>query len=137
MEYNKKYTKLNKKTINAVRKAILEKRIFRVNSVERLEILDTLLSELSEIYGVDKPRLAVTTINEGYYDLMTNTIYLSNKLSLVTLLHEFKHGLQHLKHLQNSENIARGWSISLFSLASKKHFERAINKNLIIHQKEV
>lgn len=138
MEYNLKYQHIKPAVINAVKKVIIEDRIFKRTHTERFIILDRLLNKLCEIYNIPedkKPKLLLTTFSDGFYNMIDNSINLNDKLSLITLLHEFKHFLQIANNKPNSEDIARGYSISLFYLASEKHFNRAIRKGLIFHQK--
>jgi len=68
------------------------------------------------------------------YDSNTNTIHLF-KLSLITFLHEFKHSLLKAKGKRQTETRARGYSISLFYQASERHYNRAVRKGLIFHEK--
>ena len=138
-EYNLKYKHIKHEVINAVRKAIIEKRIFKQNQNDRFNILKDLLKELCEIYNINeqqKPNLKITELaTDGFYNSEENSINLNKKLSLITFLHEFKHFLQIITHKENSEEIARGYSISLFYKSSPRHFERALRKGFIIHQK--
>jgi hypothetical protein len=135
-QYNTQYTRIKQNTISAVRHAIIEQRIFKAQEEQRYNILRELNAKLCEIYNLI-PCEIVTAINtDGFYNPLARVIALNKKLSLITFLHEFKHFLQHERHAHNSEEIARAWSISLFYLASEKHFNRALRKGLIIHQKE-
>ncbi len=137
MEYHKEYTKINEKTIKAVRKTI-KKGLFKCNDNVRFCLLKELLKELEAVYNVQfKIKLLIEDNTDGYYNPHTKTIVLNSKLSLITLLHEFKHALQHLNNRTNSENIARGWSLSVYYKATPRLFERAVNKGLIIHQREL
>lgn len=137
-DYYLKYKNFNPKVINAVKKIIFEKKIFKASYKERFNILEELLKDLCEIYKIPYekiPKLNITNKGRGFYNLNTNKIYIDNNLSLITLLHEFKHFLQHINNKTNNEEIARGYSISLFYLCSPKHFINAVKKGLIIHQK--
>jgi len=55
------------------------------------------------------------------------------KPSMVTFLHEFKHGLQDMTGKKNSEVIARGWSLSVFAQASPRHYNRAVARGLLFY----
>jgi hypothetical protein len=128
--YDKKYTKIKPDTIEAVRKIILEDRYFKKDAEQKMILLQDLLSKLNVIYGTNTTLRQTTEQTSGYYRLSDRQISL-NKLSLVTFLHEFKHGLQHQRGLQNNENIARGWSVSLFKLSSLRHYDRAVARGLL------
>jgi len=72
----------------------------------------------------------------GHYNVSANKIAI-NKPSLVTYLHEFCHYKRiHLKQ-KNTEHIARGWSISLFYLATPKLCLKSIKSGKIIHQNRI
>lgn len=138
MEYNLKYTKIKPSVINAVRETILEHKFFKQNQTTKFVLLVNLKDKLSELYNIDydnKPTLIIVNNTDGYYNPIENVIALNNKLSLITFLHEFKHFLQIIQHKPNSENIARSYSLSLFYQASPRHFKRALEKGLILHQK--
>jgi len=72
----------------------------------------------------------------GVYNRPTNLIRLE-KTSLVTYLHEFYHQFMHITGVANTEEKARGWSLSVYHLAAPKLFAKAIEKRLILHQKEM
>ena len=141
MEYHLNYKNINIKIIELVRKAIITDRIFKKKGLERVNILINLKNNLCEVYKIqkDKQPLLKPSLkfnNMDYYDKKTYSIYLNHdKLSLITFLHEFKHFLQHHFNKPNNEKIARGYSISLFYIASPRHFKKALQKGLILHQK--
>ena len=136
-QYHLKYKQLNKKAIKLISVMINEGSFFKRDKSTKEILLNIINQELSKIYHIKTPYLEFNAENDGYYNQDDNTINLNSKLSLVTFLHEFKHAIQYLKGLPNNEEIARGWSLSLFYLASPKHFENAVRKGLIFHQKEI
>ena len=69
-------------------------------------------------------------MGSGFYNQETNHIELPH-YSVVTLLHEFKHAMQHLTNQPQNEEVARGWSLSLFYKAAPKHFKRAVERAII------
>lgn len=154
MEYHLKYKNIKAETVEAVRKAIIEDKIFRKEGEDRLRVLRALNEKLCLIYNVNPCELVMTPnfYGVGQYQAENNKIVFNEKLSLVTFLHEFKHFLRHrvdrivptaqnilemFAGISKEEEIARGWSISLFYKASEKHFRRALEKGLIIHQKAI
>ena len=135
-QYQHKYKHLKKESIALVKHLILDKKFFRQDEVNKLILLDFLNKELCKIYNTKEIcKIKIDTYNDGYFNFFNGIIALSHKVSLITFLHEFKHFLQTQRNKENSEEIARGWSISLFFQASPKHFFRALNKGLILHQK--
>lgn len=132
--YKEKYKQIDTRTIRAVRR-IIKKGLFKAKPELRLELLKQLNKELSKIYNVEEPKIiADNCCGDGMYAPFGDTICLNNKLSLVTYLHEFKHQLQHKKERANNEEIARGWSISVFYRATPTLYENAVKKGLIIHE---
>ena len=89
-------------------------------------------------------KLPVTTIEYleilqsrmGCYNRTLNLIAL-NKPSLVTYLHEFYHMKSNLLQQSNTEELAKGWSHSIFYLATPKLFINAIDKGLLLWQKKI
>jgi len=133
MTYCDRYKKIREETIFVVNTLIKRYKYFRRTESKKLILLKIVLGRLNDIYKT-KTKLKTTKIKtDGYYNLLDKTIYL-NKLSLVTFLHEFKHSLQHQKGKKNNEEIARGWSVSLFKLASPRHYERAVKKKLLLYE---
>lgn len=135
MTYKDKYTHIKKETINIIRILIKTFHYYKFDDKHKFYALRYALFKLNEIYKTDTKLKRMNNVMRlllanGYYNHLNKTIYL-NKLSLVTFLHEFKHSLQHQKGKKNSENIARGWSVSLFALASPYHYERAKRKGLL------
>jgi len=72
----------------------------------------------------------------GRYDDSNHSIII-DKPSLVTYLHEVYHYLAHTKCLVNSEDLARGYSISLYFVATPNLCENAILSGKIIHQNKL
>lgn len=137
MKYHLNYKHINPKVIIAIRKVITEDKIFKKKELNRVIVLMDLKNKLCDIYNIDKNKIPhlYPTKKDGYYNPIKNGIYINrDKLSLITFLHEFKHFLQHYFNKTNSENIARGYSLSAFYQASPKHFKRALEKGLILHQ---
>jgi hypothetical protein len=140
-EYNLIFnkTQIARVSILAVRKAVKSGLFKKEKSVvERQKIIRDLNEELSNIYNL--PILHIDFVDgwvmTGSYCASKKKIIL-NKTSLTTFLHEFYHYKADVKGLENTEELARGWSLSLFYLATPKLFENAVSKGLIIHQKEI
>jgi hypothetical protein len=137
-QYHKmfKKTDFNREAILAVRSAI-KAGLFREPVETKRIIISNLNQSLCEIYNLDQ--LPIEYI-EGYESLGSfngNKIVL-NKTSLVTFLHEFFHYLSHATNcFPNSEENARGWSISLYYCATPKLCTAAIQKGLIVHQQTI
>lgn len=138
-KYNLMFENINKDAIIAVKGAIKTDGLFRAKTLAEKEIIiQQLHNNLCAIYEL--PLIELVYIKNyfatGQYNNLLNKIIL-NKPSLVTYLHEFCHFKNITKHQKNSEDIARGWSISLFYLATPKLCIKAINSGKIIHQSEI
>lgn len=138
MTYKEQYKNIKSATIELVKTFIKDKRAWNKPSEELNKNYIELLEKLSLIYGIETPQLKVLSISEiegfyGCYSPIDNIIVLP-KYSLVTLLHEFKHALQHHKNKINNEEVARGWSISLFYLSSEKAYNNAVRKGLLFYE---
>ena len=89
------------------------------SEMKKFESLQYMLKNLGNIY--DKP-VRVKYIRENssaYYNTGNRTIYLNKPLSIISALHEFAHHI-----FGNSELQACRWSISIFSKAFPKAYDK-------------
>ena len=135
--YHKMFDEIEPEVIKEVR-SIIKKGLFKKeNSVEiRQNLIIELNKNLSTFYGFREPKIRFIDDFVFIGQTRKNEIIL-NKPSLVTFLHEFAHYKFIKKKEQNSEERARGWSISCFYLATPKLCQSAIEKGLILHQKSM
>jgi len=138
-QYHLKYKNIKPATINAVKKTI-KKGLFKKENTRLFKelLVQDLHFNLCEIYNLNYKELnfVKTEICICNYNHINEQITL-NKPSLISYLHEFKHFLDiKTKGITNEKN-ARSFSISLFYLASPNLFKNAVEKGLIIHQKEI
>lgn len=71
----------------------------------------------------------------GFYNQLTNEIHMSYP-SIITLLHEFRHAMQHQRcagDWRDAEDDARGWSLSLYYLAAPRTLERLVREGRVLH----
>ena len=108
MEYHKQYKNIKPGVIYII-KTILKKkynlRYYKRDNDGKMFILNEVLKRLCELYNIaseNKPTLKIKKNTYGYYSPINNTIALSEKLSLITFLHEFKHFLQHINNKSNT-----------------------------------
>ena len=133
--------KVKKKIVQIVRGLIKEKRFFRQNLDKKKDMLFEAFKEFQEVYGVsgrmvieninaDKPGV---TFSQYIYE---NSLILLDKPSLVNFLHEFRHLLQFNKYRKIDTDAlevdARLWSLNVFKKASKRAYENAEKKGLLI-----
>jgi len=124
--------------IKRVRRLIKEQQFFKQSPEDKLKLLKELSNDLSIIYRVNDISDIIIIpglLSYGSY-YSNNRIIQLNKPSLVTFLHEFKHHLNHEQQQNNSfdkeEDTARGFSQSLYFLATPKLFMDAYNRGLIV-----
>jgi hypothetical protein len=127
--------------IDATRK--LTKVIWKNRSKqEKLETIVAWLMVVSNVLDIEIPSIEWET-NEllamftggGCYNSDTRHIRIY-KLSLTTLLHEYRHHMQNVMNIHNEsieerEEDARAWSCSLFYIASPEKFENAMRKGIL------
>ena len=137
-DYKDTYKKIKPETVQLIRKFIEEKKAWNKGSFEsKMNDYRTLLTNLCAVYKVSIPQFFVNPKDKnlkamrGFYNPANDVIGM-HKFSLVTFLHEFKHMLQHKTGKINDEEVARGWSVSLFYQASPKAYERAVRKGLLL-----
>jgi hypothetical protein len=139
VQYNKMFTNIEKDSIIKVRDAIKSGLFKKEKSTqEKQDIIKYLHTQLCAIYEIPNIEILFDdSVSEvyGQFDILNNRIRVKNT-SLVTYLHEFYHYRQHMKRQENTEDGARGWSISLYFLAAPRLCRSAIERGLIIHQKE-
>lgn len=139
MAYKDAYKNIKSEVIALVKDFIEVQKPWRGTEDEKKVKFMTLLQQLCVKYEITVPTLRVDANDEflqqahGSYDLDSDTISLP-KYSLVTFLHEFKHMLQCKQSKPNNEEVARGWSLSLFYQASPKAYETARRKGLLLFE---
>ena len=141
MEYHKMFdkTQIERPVVLAVRKAIKSGLFKKENSIDlKKQVIKDLHIELCRIYELPVIEIEYQENywSVGSYSIDEKKIFL-NKTSLVTYLHEFFHYWRIEKKLKNSEELARGWSISLYFLATPKLCTSAIENGLILHQNKI
>lgn len=99
----------------------------------------TWLKEMSMLYRIPMPLLFITeNCGSGCYDPTVNAIFLP-KFSVATLAHEFRHALQFrkpirgIRNMEQAEEDARGWSVSLIYRADQRFYERAKERGLLLY----
>jgi len=132
--YHLAYTVIKPEVVKRLRDFIVKDRPWRGTAEEKQVKFDALLHDLSEIYAIPQPTLHISdpehAMGSGFFNGTSNHIELPH-YSVVTTLHEFKHALQHHLHQPQNEEVARGWSLSLFYHAAPKHFKTAVERGIV------
>jgi len=137
-QYHKFYSKekIERPVVLLIRAAIKAGFFKEKEFNKKLEILNSLHKALCEFYKLDviKVNVIENYLGTGKYNWILKEIFI-DKISLVTYLHEFYHyKAMSLNQKENTEDNARGWSISLFYLATPNLCRTAIENNKIMHQ---
>jgi rRNA maturation protein Nop10 len=132
--YHVAYTQLKPAVVKIVRDFIVKARPWRGTAEEKQQKFEAVIKKLARHYNIRPPTVHISdpehAMGSGFYNRETNHIELPH-YSVVTLLHEFKHAMQHLTNQPQNEEVARGWSLSLFYKAAPKHFKRAVDRAII------
>lgn len=141
MKYHRRYKHFNKKTLRATKELI--KNWGNDTEEKNLTKMKKWIREVSEIYQINFPMLKIIThAGDGCYSPLLNEIYMA-RLSIVTLLHEFRHAMQaqgkapqFCRHQPweakgGAEDDARAWSLSLYYKVAPRSFKRLASQNQI------
>jgi len=135
LQYHKMFSDIERPVILAVRNTI-KSGLFKVETEEKKKLILQLHTELCRIFNL--PTIPIE-FEDGFLGagrfLIGEKKLILDKPSLVTFLHEFCHYKSTELKQTNSEEVARGWSISLFYLATPNICKSSIRKGLIIHQR--
>ena len=139
VQYHLMFKEIEQETLIAVREIIKEGLFKQDKSVEDKKILIQKLNDkLCNIYQL--PIIPIlyeeNCFGVGRYNSQQDIILL-NKTSLVTFLHECFHRKASIKKEENTEELARGWSHSVYFKATPILFANAVNKGLLIWQKSM
>lgn len=141
MKYHRRYKHFNKKTLRATKELI--KNWGADGEEKNLAKMKKWIREVSEIYQINFPMLKIIGYaGDGCYSPLLNEIYMA-RLSIVTLLHEFRHAMQAqgkapqyrrhqpLEAKGGAEDDARAWSLSLYYKVAPRSFKRLASQNQI------
>lgn len=140
--YHLRFTKFHTKTIEAT-KNLFALRPSGLTDSERAEAFKNWVDNISEIYGMDKPDFYWDEEADygggGFYRPLDHSITMSpNHPSIVTLIHETRHALQHKEKgapmiTRDIERDARAWSLSLYYKVKPNLFKRLVTEGRIFH----
>ena len=142
--YHLRFTNFNQATLDAT-DAYFRSNPWKGDSAHKLAKAQRWVDTVAAIYGIDAPTVAIVEPAEcsgmGCYLPTSNQIRLP-KVSVTTLLHEFRHAMQHLTPCRmvqaiygdaRHEEDARAWSLSLFWLVRPDRFARMVSAGRILY----
>ena len=121
-------------------KEIVSKGYYDKDKQTKQRWLLELIKAICDHYDITYPTLNIISNSRNYYQVRSETINL-NKPSMVSMLHELRHHIQHKANKQykdhNEEEDARAWSLRVFKLACPGSFKRSVKAGNIQHIKWV
>lgn len=117
-----------------LRKLIKENQYYKQSTEKKMELLNNFHQHLCKIYNLQYQSIFLVEDHPfiGSYNVLNHKIEI-NKPSIITYLHEFYHFKANIKRLKNSEELARGWSHSLFYRAAPKMYKQAKLTGKLLH----
>lgn len=147
MNYHTKFANIKDSAIGLTY-MLFSPEFFDKSDEDKLKHMNDWLRAMSAIYDVPNPLLVLSTPEEcdlGEYiptddsvDALYGKIVLP-KLSVVSLIHEFRHHLQvneaakYSSAGKDNEEDARAWSLSLLYLARPAMFKQSVKKGYILY----
>ncbi len=102
----------------------------RLKPEERLRAMRDLVAELAGVYKIEPPGVKTASLG-GRKGMYQNGVIYLEKLSIITLLHEFAHAA-----FGHSEYKAVEWSVNLFRKVFPKQFEKLEPKGHTLVKKD-
>lgn len=140
--YHKRFTRFNQATLDAT-DALFSSRPSQMTQPEREAAFSEWVEKVSEAYGMEVPAFHWDTEADmgggGFYRPSDHSITMSpNHPSITTLIHEFRHALQHKRKGAamvdpDVEIDARAWSLSLYHTVRPRLFDRLVREGRIFH----
>jgi len=132
-QYHTQFKNIDKRAIRLVR-TIIKRGLFKsTNTLEfKKDLIKDLHLGLCDIYNLEVIPLE---INSNLFNCYRHIGKIElDKPSLISYLHEFRHYFEIKRKGRTTEKTARGYSISLYFLATPNLCINAINRGFIIHQ---
>lgn len=126
--------KVKKLAVKAV-KDIVEQGFYQQDSETQWEWLKALSARICDGYNIHPPKLVKS--DSEVYNSRQQTIGLPKTHSIISLLHELRHHIQHQANKRykdhNVEEDARAWSLRVFKLACPGSFKRSVFNGKVKH----
>jgi hypothetical protein len=140
--YHLRFRNFHARALTATQQ-LLRARPSQLDETGRHEVFRAWVDEISDIYGMERPDLQWDTDADmgggGFYRAADHSITMSpNHPSVVTLIHETRHALQHKQCgapmiTDDVERDARAWSLSLYFRVRPNQFTRLARAGRIFH----
>lgn len=140
--YHVRFRNFHRQTLDAT-KDLFRARPSQLTPDERHEVFKTWVFKISDIYGMERPTFHWDTAADagggGFYRPSDHSITMSpNHPSVITLIHETRHALQHKEKgapmvSRDVELDARAWSLSLYYKVRPNLFKRLVREGKVFH----
>ena len=145
MAYHTRFTHLHPKVISRTA-TLVRAKPWAADDEAQEYMAREFVTDLAAVYGFDVPDVqiratdSIAFITDGYFDPGTWKIVLP-RFSVVTLLHEFRHAMQHADvagatfwpDRMENEHDARAWSCSVFYRAAPRRFRRMAREGRLLY----
>lgn len=130
MSYSRRFRHLDPRVIELTRD-LVRARPWTLGPNAQLALARRWVEGAARVYRVEPPEVVWGSALLGGYAPSLHRIVLQEdrQLSVVTLLHEFRHSLQEVA----SEDDARAWSLSLFRRAAPRRFRRMVELGRLLY----
>lgn len=140
--YHKRFANFKTQALETT-KELFRLRPSQLTQEERKVAFKNWVDQMSDLYEMERPTFHWDTEADlgggGFYRPADHSITMSpNHPSVVTLIHEFRHALQHKQKGaamvdRDVEIDARAWSLSLYYQCKPRLFERLVREGKIFH----
>lgn len=144
--YSKVFTKIKPEAVK-ITKELIKSGIWKsdITNEDKAIYMGIWVQKMSALYGFNVPKFyfiggkdgarEYKRTGGGCYFPELDEMYVFKKPSLTTLLHEFRHVMQHkanVKRFRNdAEEDARAWSCSLYRTAAPNSYKKAMEKGIM------
>lgn len=140
--YHIRFRNFHRQTLDAT-KDLFRARPSQLTADERHIVFKNWVDKISDIYGMERPTFhwdeSADMGGGGFYRLSDHSITMSpNHPSVITLIHETRHALQHKEKgapmvSTDVERDARAWSLSLYYKVKPNLLKRLVREGRVFH----
>jgi len=136
--YHQRFTRFKPATLDATK--VLMRGWRDATAEERFAKAEAWLDQAATAYGMRTPKLVLNLqAGSGHYQPWNNEVHMAY-MSIVTLIHEFRHAMQAQRgdgRGRDIEDDARAWSLSLYFKVAPRAFVRLARAGEILYCESV
>lgn len=140
--YHVRFRNFDRRTMEAT-KELFRSRPSQLEPEQRKVVFKNWVDQISDIYGMERPDFRWDAVADsgggGFYSPSSHSITMSpNHPSVITLIHETRHALQHKQKgaamiSDDVERDARAWSLSLYYKVRPNLLKRLVREGRVFH----